>query len=131
MKKPSTRLLEGAWLSCGALVVRIGFGLFLTPYMLSALGDQSYGVFALASLFAGWCGLLDFGLTTTTSRFVTRCYTRQDWRGMNEIGRGNLGARFFDVLRCVWSGFLYWTSNRRNGDAWNGAFLRGIGVCDF
>ena len=86
MKKPSTRLLEGAWLSCGALVVRIGFGLFLTPYMLSALGDQSYGVFALASLFAGWCGLLDFGLTTTTSRFVTRCYTRQDWRGMNEIG---------------------------------------------
>lgn len=86
MKKPSTRLLEGAWLSCGALVVRIGFGLFLTPYMLSVLGDQSYGVFALASLFAGWCGLLDFGLTTTTSRFVTRCYTRQDWRGMNEIG---------------------------------------------
>lgn len=86
MKKPSTRLLEGAWLSCGALVVRIGFGLFLTPYMLSALGDQAYGVFALASLFAGWCGLLDFGLTTTTSRFVTRYYTRRDWVGMNEIG---------------------------------------------
>ena len=86
MKKPVTRLLQGAGLSCASLVVRIAFGLFLTPYMLSVLGDKAFGVFALSSLFAGWCGLLDFGLTTTTSRYITRYYTRDDWEGVNETG---------------------------------------------
>lgn len=78
--------MEGAGLSCASLVVRIGFGLFLTPYMLHVLGDRAFGVFALASLFAGWCGLLDFGLTTTTGRYVTRYYTKDDWESVNETG---------------------------------------------
>ena len=86
MKKPVVRLLQGAGLSCASLIVRIAFGLFLTPYMLSALGDRAFGIFALSSLFAGWCGLLDFGLTTTTSRYVTRYYTTDDWTGVNETG---------------------------------------------
>ncbi|MGI6401756.1 MAG: lipopolysaccharide biosynthesis protein [Thermoguttaceae bacterium] len=86
MKKPIARLLQGAGLSCGSLVVRIAFGLFLTPYMLSVVGDKAFGVFALSSLFAGWCGLLDFGLTTTTSRYITKYYTNDDWDGTNEIG---------------------------------------------
>ena len=106
MKKPVTRLLQGAGLSCASLVVRIAFGLFLTPYMLSVLGDKAFGVFALSSLFAGWCGLLDFGLTTTTSRYITRYYTRDDWEGVNETGStaimlfGGISALVF-LLACL------------------------------
>ncbi|MBP5621714.1 MAG: oligosaccharide flippase family protein, partial [Thermoguttaceae bacterium] len=86
MKTPLQRLLQGAGLSCGALIAGVAFGLFLTPYMLTRLGDRAYGVYALASVFAGWCGLLDFGLTTTTSRYVTRYYVKGDRVGVNEIG---------------------------------------------
>ncbi|MBQ9875360.1 MAG: oligosaccharide flippase family protein [Thermoguttaceae bacterium] len=86
MKSPLLRLLQGAGFSCGALVVGIAFGLFLTPYMLTRLGDEAYGVYALASLFAGWCGLLDFGLTTTASRYVTRHFTKGDRAGVDETG---------------------------------------------
>lgn len=106
MKKPVVRLLQGAGLSCASLVVRIAFGLFLTPYMLSSLGARAFGVFALASLFAGWCGLLDFGLTTTTSRYVTRYYTKNDWDGVNETGStaitlfGGISALVF-LLACL------------------------------
>lgn len=106
MKKPVTRLLQGAGLSCGSLVVRVAFGLFLTPYMLSVLGDRAFGIFALSSLFAGWCGLLDFGLTTTTSRYVTRYFTRDDWDGVNETGStaivlfGGISALVF-LLACL------------------------------
>ena len=54
--------------------------------MLATLGERAYGIYVCASLFAGWCGLLDFGLTTTTSRFVTKYYAVDDWDGLNEIG---------------------------------------------
>ena len=81
-----TRLLQGAQLSCCALVVGIALGLFLTPYMVERLGDDAYAVYALASLFAGWCGLLDFGLTTTTSRYVSRYFARGDDESVNETG---------------------------------------------
>ena len=106
MKKPVVRLLQGAGLSCASLVVRIAFGLFLTPYMLSSLGDRAFGIFALSSLFAGWCGLLDFGLTTTTSRYVTRYYSKDDWEGVNETGStaitlfGGISALVF-LLACL------------------------------
>lgn len=80
------RLLRGAGFSGGALLVGIFFGIFLTPYMLATLGERAYGIYVCASLFAGWCGLLDFGLTTTTSRFVTKYYAVDDWEGLNEIG---------------------------------------------
>lgn len=106
MTKPLTRLLQGAGFSVGALGVGIAFGLVLTPYMLATLGDAAYGVYALASLFAGWCGLLDFGLTTTTSRYVTRFYTQGDLRGVNEIGAtaitlfGGISALVF-LLACA------------------------------
>lgn len=80
------RLLRGAGFSGGALLVGIFFGIFLTPYMLATLGERAYGIYVCASLFAGWCGLLDFGLTTTTSRFITKYYAVDDWDGFNEIG---------------------------------------------
>ncbi len=86
MNQGLKRLLKGAGFSGGALLVGIFFGIFLTPYMLATLGEGAYGIYVCASLFAGWCGLLDFGLTTTTSRFVTKYYALDDWDGLNEIG---------------------------------------------
>lgn len=53
--------------------------------MAATLGERAYGIYVCASLFAGWCGLLDFGLTSTTSRFVTKYYAVDDWDGLNEI----------------------------------------------
>ena len=86
MNQGLKRLLKGAGYSGGALLVGIFFGIFLTPYMLATLGERAYGIYVCASLFAGWCGLLDFGLTTTTSRFITTYYAVDDWDGLNEIG---------------------------------------------
>lgn len=77
MKKPSTRLLEGAWLSCGALVVRIGFGLFLTPYMLSAPFHESRARITRASIYGGLFGA--FGILILGRFFIER------WIGANYL----------------------------------------------
>lgn len=78
----------------------------MTPYLLASLGDAVYGVYALSSLFAGWCGLLDFGLTTTTSRYITRYFTQGDDCAVNETGStaivlfGGISAFIF-LLACA------------------------------
>ena len=132
MTHPLKRLLQGAGFSLSALLVGIIFGLFLTPYLVRSLGEASYGVYALASLFAGWCGLLDFGLTTTTSRYVTSFFTRQDWRGLNEIGStaiilfGGISALVF-LLACAAFGFasLYGGSLDETGTLGAALFFSG------
>ncbi len=128
LKTPLLRLLQGAGLSCGALVVGVAFGLFLTPYMLSCLGDSAYGVYALASVFAGWCGLLDFGLTTTTSRYITRHYVKDDRVGVNEIGStaivlfGGISALVF-LLACAAFGVAVFFGGRCDETGLLGAAL--------
>ena len=111
------QLLSGAGLSCLGLVVGIAFGLILTPYLVSSLGDASYGIYVMASLFAGWCGLLDFGLTTTTSRYITRYYVQDDKQGVNEVGSTAIllfgGISFLVFLASIAAFFAasLWTQN--------------------
>ncbi len=95
-KKALSHLIGGAVYSCCNLFVGIILGLFLTPYLLSTLGERSYGIFVFAGLFTGWCGLVDFGLTTATSRFITLYYTRKDQQGLNETG--NTALILFSIL---------------------------------
>lgn len=85
--------------------------------MLVCLGDGAYGVYALASLFAGWCGLLDFGLTTTTSRYITRYFTLGDETSVNETGStaiilfGGIAALVF-LLACAAFGLASLVENK-------------------
>ncbi|MDO5309030.1 MAG: hypothetical protein Q4G03_06000 [Planctomycetia bacterium] len=67
--------------------------------MLRELGEGRYGIYVLASLFAGWCGLLDFGLTTTTSRYATHYHTRNDDNGLIEVGVTAL--TLFGAISCL------------------------------
>ncbi|MDO5581781.1 MAG: oligosaccharide flippase family protein [Planctomycetia bacterium] len=79
-------LLKGAIYSCGTLFAGVLIGLLLTPYMLSVLGERDYGIYLFAGLFTGWCGLIDFGLTTAASRFITLHYTENDEESLQETG---------------------------------------------
>lgn len=85
-QKSLSFLLKGAFYSCGTLFAGILIGLLLTPYMLTILGERDYGIYLFAGLFTGWCGLIDFGLTTATSRFITLHYTENDDESLQETG---------------------------------------------
>ena len=78
------KLLTGAFLQIGAYAVGIAVGLFLTPYLYRTLGDREYAIFLMAGLFTNWCGLIDFGMTTTVSRFVTVHHAHRDAKALNE-----------------------------------------------
>lgn len=77
-------LVSGAGLRAAVYATAILIGLFLTPYLLKVLGDREYAIFVFAGLFTSWCGLVDFGMTTASARFVTLAYSRNDPDRLNE-----------------------------------------------
>lgn len=52
--------------------------IFLTPFMIHALGDFHYGLWVLVTSVLDYCGLLDLGIRSTIQRFVGR------FRGAND-----------------------------------------------
>ncbi|MBQ2684462.1 MAG: oligosaccharide flippase family protein [Thermoguttaceae bacterium] len=84
-RRPLRSLLTGAFLQVITYLTGIALGLFLTPYLLHTLGERHYAIFLVAGLFTNWCGLIDFGMTTAVSRFVTYYYSAGDERGVGQI----------------------------------------------
>ena len=45
-------------------------GLFLTPYLLSNLGQEGFGLWALANLLIGYLSLADLGIQSSLVRHI-------------------------------------------------------------
>lgn len=59
--------------------------LLLTPVVIKSLGTDEFGLWVLAFSVMGIFGLLDFGLLTSTVKFVAECKGSGDSRRRNEI----------------------------------------------
>lgn len=58
---------------------------FLTPYIISQLGQASYGVWILVGSFSGYLGIFDFGIGYAVVRFVARYQKTGEPQKRNEI----------------------------------------------
>ena len=60
----------GAVLNYISIVVRLSVSLSLTPFILSSLGVEEYGLFMLSHSIITWLALSDLGLGVTVSKYV-------------------------------------------------------------
>ena len=60
------------------------FSVLLAPIMLTQLGVEAFGVWAVTGALATYAGILDLGMTRSLSRFVALYDTRGDPRGIRE-----------------------------------------------
>jgi O-antigen/teichoic acid export membrane protein len=65
-------LLRGSIVRTLDLLVAVGAAFFVTPYLVRSLGDRVFGFWTLAMAFVGYYGLLDLGLTSAASRYLSR-----------------------------------------------------------
>src|SRR6266436_1378455 len=72
------KLLSGSVLRMGNLVAAVVISFFLIPFIIHHLGDRLYGFWSLASVFIGYYGLLDFGLSVAVSQYVCVAIGRGD-----------------------------------------------------
>ncbi|MFQ6032752.1 MAG: oligosaccharide flippase family protein, partial [Candidatus Zixiibacteriota bacterium] len=64
----------------GILVV-----LFLTPYIISRLGVERYGIWALITSLVGYIGFLDLGVGGSYTRYIAEYYTQKDYPKINQV----------------------------------------------
>src|ERR1700730_13900511 len=72
------RLLSGSVLQVGNLFLTAVAAFFLMPFIVHHLGDRIYGFWALAASFIGYYSLLDFGLSSAVSQYMSIAIGRND-----------------------------------------------------
>ncbi len=67
------------------LVINIAIGFLLTPYLISNLGDQNYGIWVVVASFLGYYGLLRMGVGSAIMRYVPFYASRNDQTAISQI----------------------------------------------
>ncbi len=73
-------LVRGAATRVAAMAITVVTGLVMLPILVHALGDRMYGAWVLVGTVLGYYGLLDLGLSSAVSRFVSRALGEGDRR---------------------------------------------------
>jgi len=59
--------------------------LLVTPYILTVVGTEWYGVWALAAVITSYAQLSDFGLTESVVKYAAEYHARQDTVALNRL----------------------------------------------
>ena len=78
-----TLLVRGSALRVFTLVASVAVSFFLMPFLIHALGDRWYGMWALIGSITSYYALLDLGLTSAVNRFLTQAVARDDETGQS------------------------------------------------
>lgn len=85
MPKVGVLLLRGGMLRVLETVVQMAIAFFMMPFMIKALGEGSYGIWAVAASIVGAFHLLDLGFTSAVTRYVSRYIGVQDHHATNKV----------------------------------------------
>jgi O-antigen/teichoic acid export membrane protein len=103
------RTVTNAIASYARFGVSVAVVFFITPLFIRVLGADSFGLWSLVFALVGVVGLLDFGLLTTTTKYVAESKGRRDVRRRNEAVSALLAL--YVALAVVAVGVL-WGSTR-------------------
>lgn len=92
-------LLHGSAVSGFHVFLQVAVSFFLMPFIIHAIGERLYGVWLLIGTFVGYYGLLDLGISSSITRFVSRSIGA----GEREVNKFYVSSAFF-VLCAI--GFL-------------------------
>ena len=79
------KLFKGSFLRTVDFSLQVLVSFFMIPIIIHSLGDRMYGIWFLVGSFMGYYGLLDLGLSTAVSRFISRAIGGDDEKDVNRI----------------------------------------------
>jgi len=77
----------------------IFIGLFLTPYIISRIGLERFGIWAIAGVVTGYFGMFDFGIGMSFVKHIAEFYAKKDYNKINEIV--NSGLLFYSIFAVI------------------------------
>ena len=103
-RRPS--LVGSALSSWVALLVNVIVGLLLTPYIISHINKDGYGVWTLVASFIGYFGLLRLGVGSAIMRYLPFYEGRNDQQKLNGIFSTALSIYLVVALLIFTASFL-------------------------
>ena len=79
------RIARNALSGAGTRLVTMCVGFLLTPFIITTLGVERYGLWAVVGSLAGYLGLLDFGLGGAFVKFITEYRERGDHHAARQV----------------------------------------------
>jgi len=79
------RLIVNAGFNWVSFVVPLVIAFFLSPVLISNLGDERYGIWALVESVLAYFALLDLGIGASIVRFVAKFDTTDDTEEVNRV----------------------------------------------
>jgi len=76
--------------------VQVGVGFVLTPFIVGSLGETQYGVWTLVVGLTGYYGLLDLGVASGMTQYLTRYLAAKDIDNLNRSA-----STGFVALTCI------------------------------
>ncbi len=81
----SKKLVTGAFLNTLNLMAQILSGFYVMPLMIHTFGDSLFGIWILVASFMGFAAVLDLGLPSAVSRFISQAIGRGGKEADQEI----------------------------------------------
>ncbi len=79
------QLVRSSFARVFSTVSKIGVAFFIMPFLIGELGDRWYGIWSIIAGFATYYYLLDFGLSSATSRFGAAALAENDFGRLNRV----------------------------------------------
>lgn len=79
--KKFARNIGSSWIGTA---IQIAIVFFLTPFILERLGTERYAVWALVTSLTGYYGLLDVGIRSGLSQYLSRYLAVRDFESFNQ-----------------------------------------------
>ena len=86
--------------------MQVAVGFFLTPFIISYLGKDGYGIWTLVGSFIGYYGLFNLGVGSAITRYIARYAAQKDDKRLNEIANTALAMFCATGLLAILISFL-------------------------
>jgi len=98
-------LARNIGVSSSAYLARIVISFFFVPYITTVLGDARYGVWVIIFQTINYFSLLDLGLTSAITRYVSKYLAEKDYPGISRVL--STSTMLYSVIGSVVFGCIY------------------------
>ncbi|MBI3650624.1 MAG: flippase [Acidobacteria bacterium] len=95
----SSQIIKNVLMNGAAFAATIGIGFVMSPFLVRHLGDSIYGVWVLVGSLVGYLGLLDFGITPSTVKYIAEYRALNNQAAINRLVTTSL--TIYAVIGCV------------------------------
>ncbi len=89
-------------------IVTMVISFMLFPFIVSHVGKEIYGVYLIVISVTGYFGLLDFGMMSALTKYVSEYHGKKDFNGINKII--NASFSFYVAIGIIISFLLFLSS---------------------